>query len=79
MANRLPNFSMDGVVRLGFLRIRGEWKRCYGIYFISIPLFGPLVLQLLEEFLLAFYNSTRLRFVIQKFEIVGVFSLYIVF
>ena len=57
----------------GFLRIRGDQKRCYGIYFISIPLFGPLVLLLLEEFLLVFYNSIGLQFVIQKFEIVGVF------
>ena len=63
---------------LGFLRIRGEWKRCYRIYFISIPLFGPLVLQLLEEFMLVFYSSTGLRFVIQWFEIVRVYSLYLV-
>ena len=36
-------------------------------------LFGPLVLQLLAEFLLVFYNSTGLWFALQKFEIVGVF------
>ena len=58
---------------LGFLRIRGDRKGCYEIYFISLPLYGPLVLLLLEEFLLVFYNSIRLRFVIQKFEIVGVY------
>ena len=58
---------------LGFFRIRGDRKGCYGIYFIYIPLYGPLVLLLLEEFLLVFYNSTGLRFVIQKFEIVGVY------
>ena len=56
---------------LGFFRIRGDRKGCYGIYFISIPLYGPLVLLLLKEFLLVFYNSTGLRFVTQKFEIVG--------
>ena len=56
---------------LGFLRIRGDEKGCYGIYFISIPLYELLVLLLLEEFLLVFYNSTGLWFVIQKFEIVG--------
>ena len=36
---------------LGFFRIRGDWKGCYEIYFISIPLCRPLVLLLLEEFL----------------------------
>ena len=36
-------------------------------------LFGPFVLQLLAEFLLLFYNSTRMRFAFQKFESVGVF------
>ncbi|RVW57681.1 hypothetical protein CK203_096259 [Vitis vinifera] len=45
---------------LGFLRIRGDRKGCYGIYFISIPLDEPLVMLLLEEFLLVFYNSTGL-------------------
>ena len=33
----------------------------------------PLVVQLLEEFLKVFYNSTGLRFALQKFESVGVF------
>ena len=56
---------------LGFFRIRGDWKGCYEIYFISIPLCRPLVLLLLEEFLLVFYNLARPRFMIQKFEIVG--------
>ena len=58
---------------MGFLRIRGERKSCYGTCFFSIPLFGPLVLQLLTEFLLVFYNSIGLRFAFQKFESVGVF------
>ena len=58
---------------LGFFRIRGDWKEYYGIYLISIPLYGHFVLLLLGEFLLVFYNSTGLRFVIQKFEIVGVY------
>ena len=51
--------------------MRGDRRGCYGIYFISIPLYGPLVLLLLEEFLLVFYNSTGLQFVIQNFEMVG--------
>ncbi|RVW88134.1 hypothetical protein CK203_042869 [Vitis vinifera] len=56
---------------LGFLRISGDWKGCCGIYFTSTPLFGPLVLSLLEEFHLVLFNSTGFRFVTQKFEIVG--------
>ena len=73
MANRLPHFVVDCVTRktLGFFRIKGDWKGCYGIYFIFIPLYGPLVLLLLEEFLVVFYNSIGLQFVIQKFEIIG--------
>ena len=39
-------------------------------------LFGPLVLQLLAEFLLVFCNSTELRFELQKFESVGVFFVF---
>ena len=39
-------------------------------------LFGPLVLQLLAEFLLVLYNSTELRFELQKFESVGVFFVF---
>ena len=64
---------MDCVVRetLEFLRIKENWKGCYEIYFICIPFYGPLVLLFLEEFLLVFYNLTGLRFVLQKFEIVG--------
>ena len=58
---------------LGFFKIRGDQKGCYGIYFISIPLFGPFVLLLLEEFLLVFYNSTGLQFIIQMFELVGIY------
>ena len=58
---------------LGFFRIRRDRKGCYGIYFTPIPLYWPLVLLLLEEFLLVFYNSTRLRVVIRKFDIVGVY------
>ena len=73
MANRLPHFVVDCVVReaLVFLRIREDRKGCYEIYFICIPFYEPLVLLLLEEFRLVFYNLTGLRFVLQKFEIVG--------
>ena len=56
--------------------MKEDRKECYEIYFSSIPLFGPLVLQLLEEFLVVFYNSIRLQFVIQKFEIVEYFFVY---
>ena len=35
-------------------------------------LFRPLVLSLLEELHLTLFNSISFRFVIQKFEIVGV-------
>ena len=61
---------------LGFFRIMRDRKGSYGIYFTSIPLYGPLVLLLLEEFLLVLYNWIGLRFVIQKFEIVGVIFVY---
>ena len=61
----------------GFFRIRGERKICYGTCFFFFPLFRPLVLQLLTEFFLVFYNSTGLQFAFQKFEnieVVFVFS-----
>ena len=56
---------------LGFFRISGDRKGCYGICFPSTPLFGPHVLLLLEEFHLMLFNSTGFQFVIQKFEMVG--------
>ena len=73
MANCLPHFIVDCVARetSRFLRIRGDWKGRCGTSSASTPLCGPLVLLLLEEFRLVLCNSTSLRFMNQKFEIVG--------
>ena len=54
------------------LRRNGDRKGCCGICFSSTLLFRPLVLSLLEELHLTLFNSISFRFVIQKFEIVGV-------
>ena len=46
------------------------WKE-QNMAFGSTPLFGSLVLSLLEEFHLMLFNSTGFWFVIQKFETIG--------
>ena len=51
---------------LGFLRISVEQKGCYGILFISTPLFALLVPSLLEEFPLMLFYLVGFRFVIRK-------------
>ena len=51
---------------LGFLRKSVKWKGCYGILFISTPLFGLLVPMLLEEFPLMLFYLVGFQFVIRK-------------
>ena len=78
---------MDNQILLFPFLIETIWKnissrefhlRCKTNMDSAAPLCGPLVLLLLEEFHLVVYNSTGLLFVIQKFEMVGGLSLYIV-
>ena len=52
LVNCLPHFIVDCLAKERIFRIRGDRKGRYGIYFTSIPPYGPLVLLLLEEFLL---------------------------
>ena len=56
--------------------MRGERKRGYGTCFFSIPLFGPLVLQFLAEFLLVFYNSTDCGLRFKSLRVLGFFFVF---
>ena len=49
---------------LEFLRKSAKWKACYGILFISTPLFGLPILSLLEEFHLMLFYLVGFQFVI---------------
>ena len=51
---------------LRFSRKNAKQKGCYGILFVSTPLFGLLVLSLLEEFNLMLFYLVGFQFVIQK-------------
>ena len=74
MANRLSHFIVDHVAREKCKDFCGEMEiRRDVVGFASLLLlFEPLVLSFLEEFHLMLFNSIGFRFVIQKFDIVGV-------